>query len=276
VQRGGQSLTQITYSELEQNFLGDNASVLSAFLVDNPKDIAIRRATRSNDADLLLYVNQDGRLVTLTLMRSQDVSGFAPHATEGEFVSLCTGADQTVWLVCKRNVAGAERMVLERMDPDDFLDSATPFDLGTPGTVIPGLSGYEGQDVYVFADGKHQGIFNVAGGTVVLPRAVTSGRVGFWTAPRATDTPFQPDEEAQRPLARIRRVFGVTLSVLDTAAVSVSANGGEIYAHVLNEPFTGTIELEGFPGFTRDAQVTVSQSVPGRLKVRSVKKKIAA
>lgn len=276
IQRGGQALVKLNFDELQQNFIGENASVLSAFLMDRPKDWTLRRATTGNDADLIFYINQDGTLVSLTLMQSQEVSGFAPHATQGEFLSLATDGDQTVWMVCRRNVAATERIVLERMDPEDQLDSAFSFNLGSPGNTITGLEGYEGQTLHVWADGKPQGQYLVASGQIVLPRNVTSGRCGYWTAPFATDTPFQPEEEAQRPGARNKRVFGVDISVVDTTALAVAANGGAAQPVVINAPKTGTIEMEGFPGFTRNAQVTITQTVPGRLKVRSVKKRIAA
>jgi hypothetical protein len=276
IQNGGQTLIRMTYSELEKNFLGDNASVLSAFLVNNPIDWDLKRATRGNDADMIMYINEDGKLVTLTLMSSQEVSGFAPHETDGIYKSLCVDGEQVVWQIVQRSVRGQDEMVFERMDQDLQLDSATEFAFTLPGPEITGLDDYEGQTLHVWADGKAQGAYVVAGGAIRLPRNVSSGRAGFWTPPFATDPAFFPEEEQQRPMARLKRVFGVDVSVVDTEALAVQVNDGDTYPVPLTEPTTGMITLEGFPGFTAKAQATITQTKPGRLKVRLVKKRIAA
>lgn len=276
VQRGGNTIMKLNFSALEENFVPDNASVLSAFLVNKPIDWALRRSTEGNDSDVLFYINEDGRLVSVTLMQSQEVSGFAPHVTDGKFTSLCCDGDQVAWLIAEREIAGETRLVLERMDPDLHLDSATEFTSELPTSEILGLDGYEGKTVWALADGKPQGPFLVQAGGITLNKPASSIRVGLWTAPRATDTPFYPEEEQQRPMARKKRVFGLDLSVADTTSLAVAVNGGETVPLVLNEPKTGVIVTEGWPGFTNDAQVTLTQTRPGRMLVRSVKKRIAA
>lgn len=276
VQRGGQTIMKLNFSALEENFVPDNASVLSASLVRKPKDWALRRSTEGNDSDLLFYVNADGGLVSLTLMASQEVSGFAPHATDGLFTSICVDGDQTAWLICERDVAGTQRLVLERMDPDVQLDSAIEFSSEMAMTEILGLDDYEGKSVWVMADGKMQGPFTVLAGGLTLNTPAQAVRVGLWTPPFSTDTPFQPEEEQQRPMARRKRVFGVDISVVDTTSLAVAANGAEAFPLVFNAAKTGVIQTEGWPGFTEDAQLTLTQTQPGRMLVRAVKKRIAA
>lgn len=276
LQRGGQSIMKLNFSALEENFVPDNASVLSAFLVDKPKDWAMRRSTEATDSDVIFYVNQDGRLVSLTLMESQEVSGFAPHATDGLFSSICVDGDQVAWLIVERDVAGEQRMVLERMDPDLQLDSAIELAFELPVSEILGLDGYEGKSVWAIADGAVQGPFTVLAGGISLNTPATAIRIGLWTAPFATDTPFQPEEEQQRPMARKKRVFGVDVSVKDTTSLAIAANGNAAVPLVLNEATTGVIATEGWPGFTETAQLILTQTRPGRMLVRAVKKRIAA
>lgn len=276
VQRGGQTIIKLNYSELEKNFIGENASVLSASLVNFPKDWTLRRSTEGNDSDLLMFVNNDGVLVTLTIMSAQEVSGFAPHFTTGKFTSLCVDGNENVWLICERATGSGQRMVYEKMEPDLQLDSAIEFSFDLPVAAIAGLDAYEGQEVYAIADGKVTGPYMVEAGGITLPAAASQVRVGFWTAPFATDTPFQPEEEQDVPMARNKRVFGVDVSVVDTTSIALAVNGNVAVPLVLNGAKTGTLETEGWPGFTRDAQVTVTQTKPGRLLVRAVKKRMAA
>lgn len=276
VQRGGQSLMKLNFSALEENFVPDNASVLSAFLVNKPKDWAMRRSTEATDSDVIFYINQTGGLVSLTLMESQEVSGFAPHETDGLFTSICVDGEQVAWLVVQRDVAGEQRMVLERMDPDLQLDSATTFTFDMPVSELLGLDGYEGKSVWVIADGNVQGPFTVLAGGITLNTPALQIRVGLWTPPFSTDTPFQPEEEQQRPMARRKRVFGVDVSVKDTTSLAIAANGNVATPLVLNAATTGVLVTEGWPGFTETAQLTITQTRPGRMLVRAVKKRIAA
>jgi len=276
VEKGGRSIVSLSYSELERNFIGDNASVLSAFLVNNPIDWTLRRAVKGNDADVLFYINEDGQLVSVTLMRSQEVSGFMPHATQGKFVSVATDAARTTWVIAERQTGNDTRLMLERMEPELQLDSAVEFNFRLPSTRLAGLEAFEAQDMQVIADGAWQGTFTVRGGKINLPRAVSAARAGLWTAPRAVDTPYYPEEEARQPMGRLKRVFGVDVSVADTEAIAISANGGRLHAMTLAAATTDTLRWEGMPGFTADAKLTISQTRPGRLLVRSVKKRIAA
>lgn len=294
VQRGGQALRLLSYTELEQNFIADNASVISASLVDGPADLVRRRAVAGNDADLILFVNADGRLVTLTTMRTQDVSGFAPHRTDqGAFRSVTVTGDETVWLVAERQVAGETRMVLESMDPAGVLDSAVSFEFDPAQATLTGLEAYEGQTLQVMAGstggGAYAGTFTVDGGEIALPEAVEAATVGYWRAPFATDAPFHMTDPTQpsRPAARLKRVVACTVSLMDTTSVAIAANGAAAYDAALARfddtalddpvpPWTGRLRLEGFRGWTETAQLTVTQVTPGKLTVRSVQKEIAA
>lgn len=289
IQRGGQVLRQLSFSEIERNFLGENASVLSSFLIDQPKSWALRRARKDNDADLLMLTDAAGRMVTITLMRAQDVSGFAPHGTAGSYVSLQADAESDIWQICERQVAGENRYVLERMEPDGFTDSAVLFELAPASDTLTGLSAYEGQELHVWADQHFVGKFTVSGGAITLPYAVSRAEAGFWTAPSATDVRFVLDEETGRPQARVIRVFKTEISLLDTTSCALRVNDGELFDvpfEIHDEtpedsprgerPFTGQIEHEGWPGFTEGGHVTVTQMYPGRLHVRQVKKGMVA
>lgn len=291
IQRNGWTLRSMVYSEIEQNFLADNASVLSAFLIKQPVDSALRRSVRGNDADLLFLPMEDGTMTSVTLMRSQEVSGFAPHVTAGKYLSVSVDAAEDAWLICERQVAGLTRHCLEKMEPAKLLDAAIDVVLGAPTSTLTGLGKFEGQTVHVIGDGDYLGAFLVTGGQISLGGAALSqnARVGTWTPPFATDIAFRPQEEEGRPLARQKRNFAVELSLHDTTSVAIIANGGDAENIPLIDmddepmdmplsqlPFTGRRRVEGLVGFSETAQLTITQLFPGRLIVRSVTKEIAA
>jgi hypothetical protein len=291
MQRGGNTLRSTVFSEIEQNFLADNASVLSAFLIKQPVDSALRRAVQGNDADLLFLPMDDGTMTSITLMRTQEVSGFAPHVTSGKYLSISVDAIEDTWLICERQVDGATRHCLELMEPKKLLDGAIDIALGGPTSTLTGLAKFNGQTVHVIGDGDYRGTFVVSAGAINLGAISlsSSARVGTWLPPSATDIAFRPQEEEGRPLARQKRNFAVELSLHETTSVAIIANGGTSENVPLLDmdnqpmdtplsllPFTGRRRIEGLPGFTETAQLTVTQLFPGRLIVRSVTKEIAA
>ncbi|AID30811.1 hypothetical protein MCHK_3004 [Mesorhizobium huakuii 7653R] len=288
IQEGGTTLRMTSYTELEQNFVADNASVLSAFLIKDPTELFRRRALGSIDTDLMVMVNADGSATALTLMRTQEVSGYAPWTTDGAFRSGCTDHDNVVWFLVDRQVNGVTELRLEKMEPEKLLDEAIEITQASSVTV-PGLSRFNGRTVYAVANNSVYGPFVVGGGTITLPEAATQIRVGTWIAPLATDPEVSLTEESRARMARLKRVNRAELSVMNTTSLAISANDGPVINVPLRSnddtffdegplarPFTGKVEAEGMHGFTEHGRLTVTQIYPGFLTVRSVTKSVVA
>lgn len=285
IHSGGHSLVQLTFSELEQDFIGEPASVLSTSLVDTPLDMTISRANARIDSDVLRYVNADGALHSVTIMRTQDVSGFGPHATRGLYRSMLQASDGSLWQLVERALGTGDELCLEEVNEAGMLDCSLSGTNDPASATITGLERYDGLQLAVVADGRHGGFHTVTGGAVTLAHPVTAWTVGLWLAPRATDLPFRRDTDAERPMARLKRVARTRVSVLATTSLAVAANGCDpvdlpLHANrdmvfdTLPEPKTGVIHAEGWPGWTEAAQVTVTQLFPGKLTVRGVRKDV--
>jgi hypothetical protein len=292
IQDRGMTLRQMNYTELEQNYVADNASVLSAFLIRDPVDITRRRATSGVDSDLIVMANANGTMTALTMMRTQEVSGFAPWATDGLVRSICTDDDNTTWWLVQRQTNGVATLRLEKQEPDKLLDEALEFDYGNdPQSVITGLSAFNGRVVWAVASNRVFGPYTVSGGQIDLGsgNAASLVRVGTWIAPSATDPAVSLEEETRARQARLKRVNRARISVLDTTSIAIRANDGPVVdlplrtnqdtildEGILARPFTGHAEAEGMHGFTDHGRLTVTQLFPGTLTVRSVTKNIAA
>lgn len=290
IQDGGKSLRLATYTELEQNFVGDSASVLSAFLIRDPSELFRRRARDRLDSDLLMMVNADGTITSHTVMRTQDVSGFAPWSTDGLFVSGCVDHDNETWFIVQRLVDGVAELRLERHDPEKLLDEAVEIVLGAAASTLAGLSRFNAREVWAQANDRLYGPFTVSGGEITLPAAVTGTvRVGTWRAPLATDPPVNLTMETRQRHARMKRVNRAEISVHETTSLAIRANDGDAINLPLRSnagtiadegplarPFTGRVEAEGMHGFTDHGQVTLTQTYPGRLTVRALTKTVAA
>jgi len=289
VQEGGTTLRQLNYTELEQNYVGDNASVLSAFLIRDPVDMTRRRGSSGIDSDLIIMANAAGTMTALTMMRTQEVSGFAPWSTDGQVRSVCTDDANVTWWLVQRSINGVAQIRRERMEADKLLDEAREFTFMTETHVIGGLSDFNGRTVWAVANDRVFGPYVVSGGTIDIgaDHATLAVRVGTWRAPSATDPAVSVEEETRARQARLKRVNRARISILGTTSLAIAANGAPAVDlplrsnqdTILDEgplarPVTGYAEAEGMHGFTDHGRLTVTQLHPGPLTVRSVTKNI--
>lgn len=290
-QAGGATLRMMNYTELEQNYVADNASVLSAFLIRDPVDMTRRRALAAFDSDLIVMANADGTATALTSMRTQEVSGFAPWRTDGSYRSLVADHDNVLWMLVERLTNGVATLRMEKAEPDKLLDEALEFTYGGPTSVITGLSNFNGRAVWAVANDRVFGPFTVSGGEIDLgsDNATLAVRVGTWVAPLATDPAVSLEEESRARQARLKRVNRARISVIGTTSLAIAVNGGNaidlpmrsnedtiLDEGILTRPFTGNVEADGMHGFTDHGRLTVTQLFPGYLTVRSVTKNIVA
>ena len=290
MQKGGNTLRMLSYTELEQNYVGDNASVLSAHLIKGVISITRRRAVGAVDSDLLIMVNQDGTLTALTMMRTQEVSGFAPWTTDGAFIDACVDHDNNLWLMTRRGLPGAQEIRREKAAPFGLLDEAVTRSFAGPATEVPGLPQFNGRKVWLINDNNIIGPLDVEAGRAALPSPL-SGQVtiGTWTPPFATDQDVRLEDEQGRRFARLKRVCRAEIAVIGTTSLALSANDSPAFNMPLRRldevifdegplasPVTGRIEAEGMHGFTRHGRLTVTQLFPGKLTVASVSKDVAA
>src|SRR5690606_2766235 len=227
VQDGGSTLQVANFNQLEDNLVADNASVLSAFLIRDPVDMARRRSTETLAADLIVLANADGTATVVTNMRTQEVSGFAPWSTDGEFGSAEVDHDNELWFLVRRQVNGTEELRLEKWQPDELLDEAIEIAPDPASATVTGLSRFNGRTVWAIAEDQVFGPYPVSGGTIVLPVTTDAVRVGTWPKPTATDTPVSLTEETRARMARLKRVNRAEISVHDTTSLAIAANGGD-------------------------------------------------
>lgn len=285
VETGGHIVREFKFSELQRNFSAQNISVLSAHLLAGPVDLLHRRAVRAQENDLVALVNGDGTLVLLTALRSENVTGFTLRTSEnGRVRAGCCDSEQTMRLAVARETAGAERLWLERIDPALVTDAATVA-TGEAITVVTVGEAFDGETLHVLVDRSYQGTRVVTDGAIAGLPPGSRIEAGYAVLADVVDMPLLKDEQAERPMARQKRVYTLHLSLYETDHVAVQVNGGEIFDVPLltmgesevgesqgDRPFTGTLHLEGFPGFTETGQVRVMQQRPGRLTVRQLRK----
>ncbi len=286
----GDALRLVNYTAIEESFVSDNASILSAHLIDEPVDLVRRRATRAINADLLVEVNAPGTITVLTMMRTQEVSGFAPWTTDGAWLSADVDADNALWFTTRREIDGTDETRLERYSEAHWLDGAVTQTVSPASATVSGLDAFNGRSIWIIANDQAFGPVTPQGGAVTLDAAV-SGTViaGSWAQMTATDPEVRLTEETRRRNARLKRVCRAVTSVFETTSLAMRANDGETFEVPLRSnaetvtdtgplamPVTGRVEADGMHGFTPHGKLTITQLWPGGLTVRSVEKDIAA
>ena len=122
IQRSGKSLREFLFSDVELSYISNNISLLSSHLLVTPIDLALRKATSTDDGDLLLIVNTDGSLATYSILRGQNVIAPSLSSTDGSFINVAVDVD-TVYFVIKRTVNSNTVYYIETWNDDNTTDS---------------------------------------------------------------------------------------------------------------------------------------------------------
>tara|TARA_X000001382_G_C3175137_1_gene180819 strand:+ start:677 stop:3271 length:2595 start_codon:yes stop_codon:yes gene_type:complete len=105
LQRSGKALREFLFSDVELSYQSNNISLLSSHLLKNPVKITFRRATSTDDGDLLIIVNgTDGTMAAYSIHRTQKVVAPSEFITDGTFED-CSVDINDIYVVTKRNIA---------------------------------------------------------------------------------------------------------------------------------------------------------------------------
>ena len=165
IQRSGKSLREFLFSDVELSYISNNISLLSSHLLKSPSDMALRKATSTDDGDLLLIVNgNDGSLATYSILRGQNVIAPSLSTTSGEFENVAVDVDH-IYFVVKRTINSATVYNVECFNDDNTTDSAKLFSgssLTNASTITKAVTvqNVSGSNKY-FIDGVQQATLNL-------------------------------------------------------------------------------------------------------------------
>ena len=279
IQNGGQSIQEFIFSDTQQAYVNNLISLLSNHLVQNPVDMALRRATSVDDGAYLALVQEDGEATIATIQRSQNIAAFCNQTTDGTF--LATGADYNdLYFGVQRNGIN----YLERINDDHFLDASVRTTSGLPATVFSGLDHLNGEECRVMADDSVLANVTPSGGSATISRAAEDYcEIGLWFAPLVKDLPAEFPEQ-KTVLGRLLNIAECTLRLYQTSSIKINGQnlsfrnfGGAGTGSPLDSPppqFTGLRRIMGLRGWDDTAQIEITQDTPGRMTVLALSTKI--
>ena len=176
----------------------------------------------------------------------------------------------------KRTVNSATKYYVEIFDTDRTTDASIQYfagasspDQSLPGSATAGsLSHLEGKTVNIVRDDIVDTDQTVSSGQVTLGGTPTSyAEVGLAYTVTVKTQPFEPRLSSGSVQSQRRRILEV--SPILHRSQNITLNGREIPLQSLPlsgaggvSTFTGIKKTQGFLGYSRDAQITISQSKP--------------
>ena len=279
IQRKGKSLNELAFTDTELAYNTSTVSLLSGHLFKTPKDMAIRRATSTDESDRLMIVNgDDGSMIVFSLLRSQEVTAPAKFTTDGQFLAVGVDID-TIYAVVKRTVNSVAQYFVEYFDSTLHLDSAIQAS-GVASTAT--VSHLNTEPVSVILDGIIQPNETVSTNTVTFDRAsATDFEVGLNYTVTVKTMPVEPQIQSGSLRGFKKRILEVNAELFETQALTV--NGEQVSFRQFGEnnldtavtQFTGIKTVGPLLGFDKEGQITLTQSVPLNMTVLALDYKVS-
>lgn len=274
----GDFIGEMRYTDVDGNYVSLDVSLLAYHLVDGAIDLAARKKADFQACNQIGIVNGDGSMRIAYVLREQEITGFARVDTAGSFKAVSVNGRNEMSVIAVRG--GTRRF--ERFEAGLLLDGAITITNAPASATVAGIQHLNGQTVWALADGHVFGPFTVSNAQITLPIAASSITVGTWTPPVATTLPLPRNRAEGIVLRRKGRIHTAHISLEDTTSIALSANGQPAVdinlqrfgmadgLPELSRGFTGIMKLPGLIGWSDLPQITITQTRPGRLTVRSI------
>jgi hypothetical protein len=278
VQRQGKALNEFLFSDTQLTYVTSRISLLSGHLLKGPKRIALRRATSTDEGDLLLVVNAtDGTLAVFSVMRSQQVVAPSEYTTDGTFVDVQTDVND-IYCATKRTFNGTDRYFVELFQDARFTDCAFIGGAAASASSLP----HEGKALNVICDGVPQSNETVSSGSVTFDRAsTTSYEVGLPFTVFAKTMPAEIQLQSGTRVSFKKRIVQVNAIVNDSQHLNINSqpvpfrNFDNPLLDLPIQEFTGVKRLDGIRGYEREAAIEVTQTLPLKMTLLGLEYKIA-
>jgi len=282
VQRQGKALAEFVFSDTVNGYVSTKISLLSSHLLKSPSEMAIRKATSTDEGDRLLIINaDDGSITCYTLLRSQEVIAPTSWTTNGEFLSVGVDVDD-IYTVVKRNINGSDVYYVEIFDPSVTLDSCVDVTVGSSTATATGLSHLEAETVKVIRDGIVEADKTVSSGEITFTIAAEeSYTIGFNYVPTVVTLPVEPRLASGNLRGFKKRILEINSEHFESQAVTINGEQvafrqfGESNLDQAVQPFTGIKRSGPLLGFQNEGKITLTQTVPLKMNVLALDYKVS-
>jgi len=279
IQRQGKSLNEFLFSDTQLTYITQRISLLSGHLLKGPQRIALRRASSTEEADLLLMTNaNDGTMAVFSIMRSQQITSPSEYTTDGEFIDV--GVDVTqIYAVTKRVFNSTTRYFIELFQDSLYTDCAFTGGAAASASSLPHIA----KSLNVITDGVPQTNETVSGGgSVTFDRASTTGyEVGLPITVYVKTMPVEIKLQTGSRVSFKKRIVEISAVLEETQ--NIVLNNQPVAFRLLDNPllddpeptFTGIKRVNGVLGYSREQSIEVSQNLPLKMNLLGLDYRVA-
>lgn len=279
IQRQGKSLNEFVFADTQLTYVTQRISLLSGHLLKGPTRMALRRASSTEEADLLLITNTtDGSIAAFAIMRSQQITAPSEFLTDGEFLDV--GVDVTsIYTVTKRVFNGTTKYFVELFGFDYYTDCAFTGGAAASASGLP----HVGKSLNVITDGVPQSNETVSGGgSVTFDRAsTTSYEVGLPITVYCKTMPVEIQLQTGSRVSFKKRIVEINAIVRNTQELLI--NDQPIAFRLFDNPllddpvpeFTGIKRVNGVLGYDREQAIEVEQTLPLKMNLLGLDCRVA-
>ena len=288
VQRAGRKLRELVYDYVSDSY-GDPPDL--TIFSEHVTKVGIKSYAFQREPDSILWcVLNDGTIAAFTYNKTQDVTGWHTHSTDGDFESVTTipveGYDQ-VWFIVNRTIGGAAKRYVEYMAPDFgttqskcwFVDSGLQYD-GSGTKTVTGLDHLEGKLVSILADGAVMPAETVVSGAITISTAASIIIAGLPYTSILEPMDLETKEQSGSGQGKRKKIHNIMVRFYQTLGAKVGSAAGTmdiITFRTASDPmdsapplFTGD-KVVPFPGgWDRHGYIRITQEQPLPLTVLAI------
>lgn len=272
-QRTGKAIQQFVFLNDLQAHQTRNISVINPTLIKTPIQLEISAGSEESDANYLYILNDDGSLTVFNSQVTEDVSGFTRWETDGVIKSIAVVDRQLHLLVDRLGTLCIEREINQTNTDCHIKQTAINSD------VVTGLDHLNNKTVDVKADGAYLGQFVPLAGQITLPRVAQDVEVGVPYRPEIRTMPLNLPLPGGPNYSRKKKVARCGITLFESAGMLV--NGRHISDRTIAVNQFESPELQSglrrifLPGWSLNAQVTITQEAPFEMTVLGLALEVA-
>jgi len=279
VQSTGSIVRDLGFDLYSDSFIGDDLTPYSNHLFTNYK---ITEMDYQQNPDRILWaVRDDGKLLSMTYMKDQEVLAWTWHDTNDgddlfESVSVIRGDNyDEVWVVVNRAGIRHIEIMQDRNASTDledqfFVDSGYTYDSIIATDTITGLEHLNGKTVAILADGVVQDRQVVANGQITLDAEAFVVQVGLPYNADFESLNVDMTTEEGTIQSRKSKISKVMLRVINSQGGNIGVSSSDLkslnYAAIsgydLDSLYSGDIPATLGGGFSSNAKMFIRQSDP--------------
>mgnify|MGYP003108942032 FL=1 len=276
VQTSGEIVREFLFDDGQNAYTGQPISSLASHLIKNPIQASTLAGGIDRAESYYFLVDADGTLGVFNSNRGEQRYGWTQFTSQGSFHSICT-VDTRVYAVVKFDKGdGTNKYILCEFDTSFNTDMAKTYS-GSNGVFNVSADFANGAVLDVVSGTHYLGQFTVASGNIdvsAVDNSLSSAEIGFKFDVNLKTNPVDAMTAVGPLSGEPRGMNKVIVDLSNTLSVSVN-NTNLIIRQVTDDlsqartPVTGKREFR-LLGYSKDPQVSISQSAPLSLQVNSI------